>query len=411
MILTLLDDSVEWNLDTLVLIDGNAPYTEDAFPDDGLIKFEFTQFTALYNEVHTYFQFDELLGKTLDEISTLRNVIFENRVIATSGTGFTIRGSDLSDTIFASNGDDILYDKGSTDRFRGGAGDDTYYISNSNTDVSEGIIIVPPPGNPDGPFVDFDRDAGGMDQVFASTPYQLPAFVENLTLIGSSFGAGNELDNIITGDELTNELRGEAGDDRLIGGGGDDVIDGGTGSDTLVLSGGRGDYSFARLPGGAVSVSDARTDSPDGLDQIRDIEVIEFLEGNLRPVGAIQATGNSEVLQGTSQADIFFFDTALGIHEGKDTIRNFGIGDRIVTTSPFADPNMDGRISANSSDRFALPSFIDDGAAPVAGSLRVFSATGVFSHLQLERTQIEDGVTFYVYSTVNDSTASTDLVF
>lgn len=409
MILTLLDDSVEWNLDTLVLIDGNPPYTEDAFPEDGLISFEFTQFTALYSEVRTYFQFDELFGKTLDEIGTLRNVIFENRVIATSGTGFTIRGSDLLDTVFASNGDDILYDNGA-DTFRGGGGDDTYYVSNIGTDISEGLIIVPPPGNPDGPFVNFDLDAGGVDQVFSTVSFRLPDYVENLTLTGASFGAGNGLANIITGDDLDNELLGEGGDDRLIGAGGDDRVDGGAGFDTLVLSGSRSDYGFARAADGSVAVTDERGGSPDGSDVILGIERIEFSGGDLQPVGAIAATGASDVLIGTAQADIFFFDTALGIHEGKDAIRGFGIGDRIVTTSPFADPNGDGRISANSSDRFALPSSVDDDG-PAAGSLRVFSETGVFSHLRLEKTQVEDGVTFYVYATLNDSTASPDLVF
>lgn len=415
MILNLLDNSKPLDLDNLVLIDGSEPYTRDAFPEDGLINFNFTDYTVLYSEVRTYFQYDELLGKTLEEISTLRNVIFENRVLAFTEDGYTVKGSDLFDYVFGSAGDDVLYDKG-PDRFRGGAGNDTYYVTDANTDVSEGLIIIPGPNDPDGPFVNFDRDAGGIDLVISSVAYTLPDYIENLTLVGSVLGTGNKLDNVITGDGVSNNLRGEAGNDRLIGGGGNDTVDGGSGVDTFVLSGSRADYVFTRQPGtsvaeAAVSVAHTTTGLSDGVDQLRSIEVIEFAGGNLAPAGSIQGTGANNLFNGTAGADSFFFDTALGIPAGADVIRGFGVGDRIITTSLISDPNGDGRVRADSSDRFVLPTFEGETDAGPTSSLKIFSNTGVFSHLQLVDEHVEQGVTFYSYATLNDLQSSSGLLF
>ncbi|WP_238247237.1 PQQ-dependent sugar dehydrogenase, partial [Methylobacterium iners] len=67
----------------------------------------------------------------------------------------------------------------------------------------------------------------------------------------------------------------------------------------------------------------------------------------LKPIGAIASTYLSEVLTGTSGRDVFYFDTALGLGLGNDTIRGFAAGDRLVTTTRLYDANEDRRVTAN----------------------------------------------------------------
>jgi len=147
----------------------------------------------------------------------------------------------------------------------GGSGDDVYIVDSSGDTMIE-------------------ADHGGIDQVRSSVSYTLPAFVENLTLLGATSiatlnpaatvasdgagagplavtGIGNALANRLVGNEAANALWGLDGDDVLYGGAGNDVLDGGPGSDVLfggddddfldggpqrdVCSGGDGDDTFA----------------------------------------------------------------------------------------------------------------------------------------------------------------------
>jgi len=73
--------------------------------------------------------------------------------------------------------------------------------------------------------------------VQSSVTYTLSAYVENLTLTGSSAidGTGNELDNSLTGNSAANTLSGGAGNDILNGGASTDTMIGGTGNDTYVV--------------------------------------------------------------------------------------------------------------------------------------------------------------------------------
>ena len=77
----------------------------------------------------------------------------------------------------------------------------------------------------------------GTDTVQSSLTFSLGAFVENLTLTGSSAlaGTGNALGNVLTGNSGANMLTGLDGNDTLNGGAGADTLVGGIGDDTYVV--------------------------------------------------------------------------------------------------------------------------------------------------------------------------------
>ena len=149
-----------------------------------------------------------LIG-TLRSIGVLRG--FENVV----GTAF-------ADVIEGSNGANRIDGGDGADRMSGSNGDDVYIVDNAGDNVHE------------------VASTGGINSVSSSVSFTLGAFVENLTLTGSSSisGTGNELDNEIIGNNNANTLSGRDGADTLEGRGGNDTLIGGLGNDAYVFSGG-----------------------------------------------------------------------------------------------------------------------------------------------------------------------------
>ena len=128
-----------------------------------------------------------------------------------------LHGAGGNDVLDGSIGSDLLDGGAGADLMRGGQGNDTYVVENDGDRIIE-------------------LDGQGTDEVLTFIPYSLPAFVENITLVGSSpiDVAGNALDNVITGHAGASELYGRQGDDTIIGGGGADYMDGGPGADLYV---------------------------------------------------------------------------------------------------------------------------------------------------------------------------------
>ena len=73
-------------------------------------------------------------------------------------------------------------------------------------------------------------------------------------------------------------LIGGAGNDTLVGGAGNDVLDGGGGTNTAIYSGNHTDYSFQQL-GTGLQVTDLRAGSPDGTDNVTNIQFFMFDDG------------------------------------------------------------------------------------------------------------------------------------
>jgi Ca2+-binding RTX toxin-like protein len=126
------------------------------------------------------------------------NVIIEN-AIGSSG-GDVLIGNDAANRLDGRGGADIM---------RGGKGDDTYVVDNSQDVVTEG-------------------PAEGFDIVLSSASFALPVNVEGLTLLGNANISG-------TGNGLNNSITGNSGDNVLDGGAGADVLAGSAGNDTYLL--------------------------------------------------------------------------------------------------------------------------------------------------------------------------------
>ncbi len=81
-------------------------------------------------------------------------------------------------------------------------------------------------------------------------------------------GLGNDL--VYAGD----------GNDEIEGGGGNDDIDGGNGVDTVDFVGNHSDYSTnLSIDGLSVTISDNKTNSPEGLDTLKNVEYAKFQDG------------------------------------------------------------------------------------------------------------------------------------
>lgn len=119
------------------------------------------------------------------------------------------------------DGDDVIDSRKGVIKgaIEGGAGRDTFIISNSHTKIIE---------------VDYENL---VDEVRSTASYKLTANVEDLTLLGKADidATGNEGDNTLKGNKGDNTLLGMAGKDFLTGGRGDDVMDGGTDADVFLF--------------------------------------------------------------------------------------------------------------------------------------------------------------------------------
>src|SRR4051794_18203255 len=112
-------------------------------------------------------------------MGTIIGTAGDDSLNGTSGDD-TFDGLAGNDTLNGLGGNDILDGSLGADSMAGGTGDDIYYVDDTGDTVSE--------------------NAGeGIDTVFSSVGFFLPANVENLTFGGSAdvSGFGNGLDNII----------------------------------------------------------------------------------------------------------------------------------------------------------------------------------------------------------------------
>jgi Ca2+-binding RTX toxin-like protein len=86
--------------------------------------------------------------------------------------------------------------------------------------------------------------------------------------------------NFKTGDG-DDYLYGSTNDDIFTGGGDDDVIIGGDGRDIARYSGSCSEYNFTANSDGSFIITDKRTNSPDGTDRLRQVEIAEFSDGKV----------------------------------------------------------------------------------------------------------------------------------
>src|SRR5438105_4673990 len=172
-------------------------------------------------------------------------------VINGGASGSTINGTSGNDSLVGGPGNDTINGFGGNDTIDGGRGADSM-VGGPGDDV----YFVDSPSD-----VIVEQQSEGIDEVRTTVGYNLPAFVNNLTLLASAGGAngiGNDIENLITGNSSANQLFGGDANDTLIGGGGNDRLTGGAGNDSFI---------FNVAPGSANSAVIA--DFASGADMIR----------------------------------------------------------------------------------------------------------------------------------------------
>ncbi len=115
-------------------------------------------------------------------------------------------GNSENNVLYGYGGDDFIEGGGGIDQMVGGHGDDTYLVD----DPSDAVV---------------ELLNGGIDTVFSSVNFVLPAYVEHLTLQGtvSINATGNNEQNVLIGNAGANVLNGLGNADSMIGRAGDDT--------------------------------------------------------------------------------------------------------------------------------------------------------------------------------------------
>jgi Ca2+-binding RTX toxin-like protein len=226
-----------------------------------------------------YVSIENMWGSNFDDV--LEGDDQANRIFGLDGNN-VIRGGGGNDALYGANGNDAFYGGAGADSFDGGGGID---------------------------YARYDDAATGVTVGFASAA-------------GSNDGAGDTLLNIegIIGSAFADKLGGANAAENIQGGGGDDLLQGRVGNDTLdggddvdqaVYSGSRGEY-FVGFDAATETyvVKDLRQGSPDGTDQVRNVETFVFADGAISAgsvldgnPGPIIGDDGDNTLTGTSIAN------------------------------------------------------------------------------------------------------------
>jgi Ca2+-binding RTX toxin-like protein len=147
----------------------------------------------------TLISIENLIGSAYDDVlseNSRDNFLFgldgENTLSGNGGDD-NLYGGDDNDTLDGGNGWDFLQGGGGADTMLGGHGNDTYCVDDADDVVTE-------------------YAGEGIDTVYATIDYTLPAHVEDLTLslfsLAARYGTGNGRSNTIIGNDLDNVLSG-----------------------------------------------------------------------------------------------------------------------------------------------------------------------------------------------------------
>ena len=159
------------------------------------------------------------------------------------------------------------------------------------------------------------------------------------------------------------------------------------------------------------ALSSQNTVAIDGVSALRLLgEACEgvsvYADAAVRPFGAMEGTLSDDVLVGrisNNISDVFFFDTALGLDLGKDTITGFGASDILVTTTKIRDNNGDNIIGFGKGALLDLPG-VEGGTVGISNNMGM-----AIRSLEYDGQVERDGVAYYVYSTIG-SAAGVDVL-
>jgi Ca2+-binding RTX toxin-like protein len=317
----------------------------------------------------------------------------EGSIVLNDGVDVVINTGKITGMVSLGAGNDLfnglggtLVDSAVATVVYGGLGDDLFILDNPDADIGE-------------------NTGEGVDTVRANCSYELPANVENLTLLGQLeySGTGNALANQLIGNNVGNVLNGLSGNDTLKGRAGDDTLNGDAGNDTLigglgadVLNGGTGtdraQYNDAteglvadlQAPAGNTGIASGDTyiaiehlygtGYDDTLNGDGLANTLAGLGGNdlLQGRGGIDRLiggAGQDTLSGGAGGDIFDFDAlSESTIDAEDLITDFAVGvDRIDLSTIDADTGV-----ANDQ----AFSFIGTAAFSAAGQARYYTLGG-----------------------------------
>ena len=270
------------------------------------------------------------------------------------GTAFndSLEGNDLPNTILGGGGDNVIRGLGGDDALYGGAGNETFYGGAGNDRIYGGGGI------------DYARYDDSPVGVVVGAGGDLLQDIE--VVIGSNFA------DHLTGTGGAEEIDAGGGDDAMTGAGGSDTLDGGEGSDRAFFTGSRSDYLITfDTATDTYTVADLRAGSPDGADQVRNVEMVIFADGVVPagsllenpPDGPVAGDDGDNVLTGT-----FFGDELQGLG-GNDTLS--GLGGADVFDGGAGDDTLDGGAGSDTASYASA-----DAAVAVSLAIAGAQATG-----------------------------------
>lgn len=220
------------------------------------------------------------------------------------GGNDTLMGGPGHDSLMGGDGNDYLFDLDGSSTALGGDGNDTIQAYGHLEGGSGDDFIGH--GDPDGRAAiigsAFGGDGNDTIAFGGFNTYGQP--VSGINTIDG--GAG---DDVLSGDLASDSISGGMGNDQLWGSGGNDSLDGGNGVDYAFYYGGKlADFSVTHDAGtGVWTVTDLRDGSPDGTDDLVNVERLVFSDDYLTIGDAtglnLTGTAGKDYLNGTIADD------------------------------------------------------------------------------------------------------------
>ena len=220
------------------------------------------------------------------------NLRFADGSLLLIGDNTRNTGRDANANVLnGSAGNDGLIGLGGNDTLDGREGSDTYVVmgANDGTDLyrdsgTAGVdrIVAGANGAVIRLGAAFSNSLTGIEAISANGHGAVQvvgsAGADTLNLAGVALTGIAEID-VQGGDD---NVVGSASDDAIRGAAGGDTIDGGAGRDTALFAGTRGSYSIT-TGNGVVQVQDldAVANGDDGTDTLRNVELLQFLDGTV----------------------------------------------------------------------------------------------------------------------------------
>jgi hypothetical protein len=212
------------------------------------------------------------------------------------------------------------------------------------------------------------------------------------TAVGSGFAGDETIEGFGKNDTILNHK-------KIFDGNGDGIVDFGpngildidrvssknAGADQITVNGlASGKLRYLGSKGGDSNLADG---------------VHVYADASVRLAGFIEGTVGNDSFDASTGDRTYFYDTALGLNLGGDTITGFGSGDRIVTTTKiYNGPDAGVAITFGANGVLDLPDQEDatTGDAGVLGGGQIDFVGGP-TELYLINTATVDGVNYYYY--------------